>query len=46
LLEALGYKPGGRDPAALNALAIVYAFVPCVLKLGAGGALLWFRKSQ
>jgi glycoside/pentoside/hexuronide:cation symporter, GPH family len=46
LLEALGYKPGGRDPAALNALAIVYAFVPCVLKAGAGGALLWFRKSR
>jgi GPH family glycoside/pentoside/hexuronide:cation symporter len=41
LLEALGYKPGGRDPAALTALAIVYAFVPCVLKLGAGAALLW-----
>jgi GPH family glycoside/pentoside/hexuronide:cation symporter len=46
LLEALGYKPGGRDAAALTALAIVYAFVPCVLKLGAGAALLWFRKSQ
>jgi GPH family glycoside/pentoside/hexuronide:cation symporter len=46
LLEALGYKPGGRDAIALNALAIVYAFVPCVLKLGAGGALLGFRKSQ
>jgi GPH family glycoside/pentoside/hexuronide:cation symporter len=46
LLEAIGYKPGGRDPAALNALAIVYAFVPCVLKVGAGGALLWFRKSR
>lgn len=42
LLEALGYKPGGRDPVALTALAIVYAFVPCVLKLGAGAALLWF----
>lgn len=42
LLEALGYKPGGRDPAALTALATVYAFVPCVLKLGAGAALLWF----
>jgi len=42
LLEALGYKPGGRDPAVLTALAIVYAFVPCVLKLGAGAALLWF----
>jgi GPH family glycoside/pentoside/hexuronide:cation symporter len=46
LLEALGYKPGGRDATALNALAIVYAFVPCVLKLGAGVALVRFRKSQ
>jgi Na+/melibiose symporter-like transporter len=46
LLEALGYRPGGRDAAALTALAIVYAFVPCVLKLGAGAALLWFRRSS
>jgi Na+/melibiose symporter-like transporter len=45
LLEALGYRPGGRDAAALTALAIVYAFVPCVLKLGAGAALLSFRRS-
>jgi GPH family glycoside/pentoside/hexuronide:cation symporter len=46
LLEALGYRPGGRDAAALTALAIVYAFVPCVLKLSAGAALVWFRRSQ
>jgi len=46
LLSALGYAPGGRDPAALTALAIVYAFVPCVLKLAACGALIWFKKSQ
>jgi Na+/melibiose symporter-like transporter len=45
LLEALGYRPGGRDAAALTALAIVYAFVPCVLKLAAGAALLWFRRA-
>jgi Na+/melibiose symporter-like transporter len=45
LLEALGYRPGSRDAAALAALAIVYAFVPCVLKLAAGAALLWFRRS-
>ena len=43
LLEALGYRLGGRDAAALTALAIVYALVPCVLKLGAGVALLWCR---
>ena len=46
LLDALGYRPGGRDPAALGALAIVYALVPCVLKLGAVASLVWFRKSQ
>jgi GPH family glycoside/pentoside/hexuronide:cation symporter len=46
LLDALGYRPGGRDAAALVALAIVYALVPCVLKLGAIAALVWFRKAQ
>jgi Na+/melibiose symporter-like transporter len=46
LLSALGYAPGGRDQAALTALAIVYAFVPCVLKLAACGALIWFKRSQ
>ena len=46
LVSALGYAPGGRDPAALRALAIVYAFVPCVLKLAAVGALVWFDRSQ
>jgi GPH family glycoside/pentoside/hexuronide:cation symporter len=46
LLSALGYAPGGRDQAALTALAIVYAFVPCVLKLAACAALVWFKRSQ
>jgi glycoside/pentoside/hexuronide:cation symporter, GPH family len=46
LLAALGYRPGGRDATALTALAIVYAFVPCVLKLGAGVALLRFNRSR
>jgi glycoside/pentoside/hexuronide:cation symporter, GPH family len=46
LLSALGYAPGGRDQAALSALPIVYAFVPCVLKLAACGALVWFKRSQ
>ena len=46
LLSALGYAPGGPDHAALKALAIVYAFVPCVLKLAACAALLLFEKSQ
>jgi len=42
LLDALGYAPGSPDPQALRALAIVYALVPCALKLGALGALAWF----
>jgi len=46
LLEALGYQPGGRDTAGLTALAVVYALLPCVLKLGAGAALLRFRRFQ
>ena len=46
LLSALGYAPGGRDQAALSALAFVYAFVPCVLKLAACAALVWFKRSQ
>jgi glycoside/pentoside/hexuronide:cation symporter, GPH family len=46
LLSALGYAPGGRDQAALTALAIVYAFVPCVLQLAACAALVWFKRSQ
>lgn len=46
LLEALGYRPGGRDAAALTALAFVYAFIPCLLKLGAAAALLGFQRSR
>ena len=46
LLSALGYAPGGRDQAALSALAFVYAFVPCVLKLAACAALVRFKRSQ
>jgi glycoside/pentoside/hexuronide:cation symporter, GPH family len=44
LLDALGYRPGGRDPAALAAVAVVYALVPCVLKLAAAATLVWFRE--
>jgi len=40
LLEALGYTRGAQDAAALGALAITYAVVPCLLKLVAA-ALLW-----
>ena len=42
LLGFLGYAPGARDPAAVHALAFIYAGAPCVLKLGAIGALYWF----
>ena len=44
LLGYLGYAPGARDPAAVHALALVYAAVPCVLKLGAVGALYLFAR--
>jgi glycoside/pentoside/hexuronide:cation symporter, GPH family len=39
LLERLGYTRGATDAGALDALAIVYAVVPCVLKLTAAGLL-------
>jgi Na+/melibiose symporter-like transporter len=44
LLGYLGYAPGARDPGAVHALALVYAAVPCVLKLGAVGALCLFAR--
>jgi glycoside/pentoside/hexuronide:cation symporter, GPH family len=44
LLGYLGYAPGGRDPAAVHALALVYAAAPCALKLGAVGALYLFAQ--
>jgi Na+/melibiose symporter-like transporter len=40
VLELLGYTPGSRDPAALQALSFAYALLPCVLKAMAAG-LLW-----
>jgi Na+/melibiose symporter-like transporter len=45
LLAAFGYTPGARDDAALNALALAYCLVPCLLKLIAAGLLvtLWIR---
>lgn len=39
-LQALGYTPGARDPAALQALALAYAVLPCILKLVAAGLLV------
>jgi Na+/melibiose symporter-like transporter len=45
LLAAFGYSPGARDAGALNALALAYCLVPCILKLAAAGLLtvLWIR---
>lgn len=40
LVQALGYTPGSRDPQALQALAIVYALLPCLIKALAL-VLLW-----
>jgi Na+/melibiose symporter-like transporter len=46
LLAALGYAPGTDEPGALRALAIVYAGVPCALKLLALAALVRFERVQ
>ena len=45
LLGALGYAPGTQDTDATRALALVYAAVPCILKLGALAALGAFARS-
>ncbi|MGH6623700.1 MAG: MFS transporter [Burkholderiaceae bacterium] len=39
-LALLGYAPGARDPGALNALAVAYALLPCLLKLAAAALLV------
>ena len=43
LLGLFGYAPGSRDPAAVSALALVYAAVPSALKIGAAVALARFN---
>jgi Na+/melibiose symporter-like transporter len=45
LLQAWGYESGGRDPAALQALALAYGGLPCALKLMAA-ATLWRGEQQ
>ena len=45
LLGFLGYTPGARDDAAVHALAVIYAAVPCLFKLGAIGTLYWFTQN-
>jgi len=42
-LQWLGYAPGSRSAAALDALAIAYAALPCLLKLAAA-TLLWTHR--
>lgn len=44
-LQALGYSPGARDAAALDALALAYALLPCLLKLAAAALLVWVWRS-
>ena len=44
LLGALGYAPGTRDAGAMHTLAVVYAGVPCALKLAAFAALRSFAR--
>ncbi|RTL37375.1 MAG: MFS transporter [Burkholderiales bacterium] len=39
LLQWLGYAPGQRSPAALQALTLAYCLLPCALKLAAAGLL-------
>lgn len=46
MLEMLGYTRGSSDPDALAALAIVYAVVPCALKLVAAALLLAAWRQQ
>lgn len=41
LLQAWGYQSGSRDPAALQALVLAYAALPCTLKLTAALTLWW-----
>lgn len=48
LLQALGYRPGAPAGDGTEALALVYAVLPCVLKALALGALWfgWIRKDM
>ncbi|HQD65975.1 MAG TPA: MFS transporter, partial [Casimicrobium huifangae] len=40
LVAQLGYTPGGREASAVQALALVYGVLPCVVKLVSLGLLL------
>jgi len=45
LLGAFGYAPGARDSGVLQALALAYGLLPCLLKLLAAALLygIWMR---
>ena len=45
-LAALGYRPGSREPAALQALTLAYCLLPCLLKCAAAALLYtrWIRR--
>ncbi len=48
LLQLFGYTPGSREPQALQALALAYCLLPCVLKLAAAALLTtrWIRSDE
>lgn len=46
VLESLGYREGSRDAAALDALSIAYALLPCALKLAAAALLFFAWRSK
>ena len=47
VLQASGFQSGGDNPdSALSMLTILYALVPCGLKLGAVALLLWTPVEQ
>lgn len=46
-LDLLGYRPGVRDPQALQALTLAYCVLPCALKsLAALGLWRWWRRTS
>jgi glycoside/pentoside/hexuronide:cation symporter, GPH family len=45
-LALFGYSPGGRSPAALQALVFAYCILPCALKLIAALALFYWAKAR
>ena len=48
LLGLFGYTPGSHDPGGLQALALAYCLLPCLLKAAAAALLYgrWIRSEQ